>query len=211
MSEPSSSLITELNASVAIIRFNLPAARNPLPITTLNELRTSFSTMAADSNVEAIIFTGTDHVFASGADIRELTTLDSTFALEFSKTGQELFQTIACARQVTIAAVNGYCMGGALDLALACDIRLASANAVFAHPGARLGIITGWGGTQRLPRIIGKARTLEFFATSRRVSSQEALQFGLITQIHDPVLESALGMADTVLSKKGAGQRPGAC
>lgn len=101
-------------------------------------------------------------------------------------------------------------MGGAIDLALACDIRLASTKAVFAHPGARLGIITGWGGTQRLPRVIGKARTLEFFATARRVSSQEALETGLITQIHDPVLKSALALAVTVLQKKGAEQKPGA-
>lgn len=164
--------------------------------------------MVASASVEAIIFTGTDHVFASGADIRELTTLDSTSAMEFSKTGQQLFQTIASARQITVAAINGYCMGGALDLALACDIRLASANAVFAHPGARLGIITGWGGTQRLPRLIGKARALEFFATARRLSSQEALQIGLITQIHDPVLENARAMALTTLKKRGTEQIP---
>lgn len=151
--------------------------------------------MAADSNVEAIIFTGADDVFASGADIRELTTLDSTSALKFSKTGQELFQTIASARQITIAAINGYCIGGAIDLCLACDIRLASANAVFAHPGARLGIITGWGGTQRLPRLIGRARALEFFATARRLSSREALEIGLVSGICDPVLECALTRA----------------
>jgi len=96
------------------------------------------------------------------------------------------------------------------DLALACDIRLASANAVFAHPGARLGIITGWGGTQRLPGIIGKARALEFFATARRVSSEEALAIGLITRIHDPVLESALTLSVAVQKKKGAEQHPGA-
>lgn len=202
MSEPSSSLTTELNGSVAVIRFNRPAERNPLSIATLNELRTSFSTAAASSNVETIIFTGTEDVFASGADIRELTSLDSSSALKFSKMGQELFQEIADARQITIAAVNGYCMGGALDLALACDIRLASANAVFAHPGARLGIITGWGGTQRLPRLIGKARALEFFATARRISSEEALAIGLITRIYDPVLESALTLCDTVRKER---------
>lgn len=201
MTETSSALTTQLTGSVSIIRFNRPAERNPLSIATLNQLRTSFSTMAADSNVEVIIFTGTDDVFASGADIRELTSLDSASAREFSQMGQELFQTIAGARQVTIAAVNGYCMGGALDLALACDIRLASANAVFSHPGARLGIITGWGGTQRLPRIIGKARALEFFATARRVSSEEALAIGLITRIHDPVLESARALAGTLLKR----------
>jgi enoyl-CoA hydratase len=211
MNEPSSSLTTDLKGSVAVIRFNRPAERNPISIATLNELRTSFSTVIARESVEAVIFTGTDDVFASGADIRELTTLDSSSALEFSKTGQELFQKIASARQLTIAAINGYCMGGALDLALACDIRLASPNAVFAHPGARLGIITGWGGTQRLPRIIGKARALEFFATAQRVSSQEALEMGLITQIHDRVLESAFALAMTVLKKNGAGQQHGAC
>jgi enoyl-CoA hydratase len=208
MSEPSPSLITEVTGSVAVIRFNRPAERNPLTIATLNELRVSFSTLAADLHVEAIIFTGTDDVFASGAEIRELTSLDSASALKFSKMGQDLFQAIAGVRQITIAAINGYCMGGALDLALACDIRMASSNAVFAHPGARLGIITGWGGTQRLPRLIGKARALEFFTTARRVSSEEALATGLITQIHDPVLESALSLAVTILERKVAEHHP---
>ncbi len=95
-------------------------------------------------------------------------------------------------------------MGGGLNLALACDIRLASANAVFAHPGARLGIITGWGGTQRLPRLVGKARALELFATARRVSSEEALAIGLVTQIHDPVLDAALALAGTLLERRKA-------
>jgi enoyl-CoA hydratase len=208
MREPPSSLVTEITGNVAIIRFNRPAERNPLSIATLNELKTSFSTVTARENVEAVIFTGTADVFTSGADIRELTRLDSHSAREFVKLGQDLFQTIANAQQVTFAAINGYCMGGGLDLALACDIRVASANAVFAHPGARLGIITGWGGTQRLPRIIGKARAVEFFVTARRVSSQEALQFGLITQIHDPILEAALARAVTVLKGKAPSKSP---
>jgi enoyl-CoA hydratase/carnithine racemase len=101
-------------------------------------------------------------------------------------------QTIANASQVTIAAINGYCMGGALDLALACDIRVASSTAVFAHPGAKLGIITGWGGTQRLPRIIGRTRALEMFATARRIDSKQALQAGLVTRVQDPVLPCAI-------------------
>jgi enoyl-CoA hydratase/carnithine racemase len=82
------------------------------------------------------------------------------------------------------------------DFALACNVRLSSSNAVFAHPGARLGIITGWGGTQRLPRLIGKARTIEFFATARRIQSAEALKIGLITSICDPVIEGALALAN---------------
>ncbi len=203
MTDPQSAIVFETSGSVAIIRLNQPAKRNPLSKAVLHELGDVVDASSQRDDIRSIIFTGTDDVFASGADIRELITLSFESAHEFSKFGQELFQRIADARQVTIAAINGYCIGGALDLALACDLRVASANAVFAHPGAHLGIITGWGGTQRLPRIIGKARALEFFATARRVSSQEALEIGLITQIHDPVLESALALAITVLNRVG--------
>jgi enoyl-CoA hydratase len=139
-------------------------------------------------------------VFASGANIRELAQLDVQAAFEFSQLGQALFQTIAEAKQVTIAAINGYCMGGALDLALACDIRVASSTAIFSHPGARLGIITGWGGTQRLPRLVGRARALEFFATARRYSSAAALQMGLISRVCDPVMDCALECAHAAIA-----------
>jgi enoyl-CoA hydratase len=165
IAEDSPSVVTEVSDSIAIVRFNRPAERNPLSLATLQELKSTTSALFSRDNVQAVIFTGTDDIFASGANIRELAQLDSEAALKFSKFGQELFQTIADARQLTIAAINGYCMGGALDLALACDLRVASKSAVFSHPGARLGIITGWGGTQKLPRIIGRARAIELFAT----------------------------------------------
>jgi enoyl-CoA hydratase/carnithine racemase len=141
--------------------------------------------------------TGTGDIFASGANIRELRSLTPASAKEFSRRGQQLFQRIADAPQLTIAAINGYCMGGALDLVLACDVRCASPNAVFAHPGARLGIITGWGGTQRLPRLVGQGRALEMFATARRVGSLEALEMGLVSKVCEPVLECALEIART--------------
>jgi enoyl-CoA hydratase len=159
------------------------------------------------SNIRVIVFTGTDDVFASGANIRELAQLQPRSALEFAKLGQELFQTIAEARQITIAAINGYCIGGALDLALACDIRIASRSAIFAHPGAKLGIITGWGGTQRLPRIIGKARALELFTTAGRFTANEALRFGLVSEIADPIVDFAMLIGKEVVQKKGAGQK----
>ncbi len=199
-----SAIVTDVTRAIAVIRFNRPAARNPLSISTLNELTNTVSSLTAREDLEAIIFTGADDVFASGADIRELTQLDQKDALEFSGLGQKLFQTIADARQVTIAAINGYCMGGALDLALACDIRIASPQAVFQHPGARLGIITGWGGTQRLPQLMGRARALELFGTTRRIASQEALQMGLVTSISDDVLASARAIADEIQQEKGA-------
>jgi enoyl-CoA hydratase len=149
------------------------------------------------ADLSAIIFTGTGDVFASGANIRELRALTPATAVEFAQRGQRLFQKIADATQLTIAAVNGYCMGGGLDLALACRLRYASPDAVFAHPGARLGIITGWGGTQRLPRLIGAARALEMFVTAKRVTSSEAIEMGLVSEIGDPVLDCAYEVAQS--------------
>ena len=191
MAEDSSAIVTTIDNAIAVIRFNQPAQRNPLSISTLNELERILFELTARDDIKDLIFTGTADVFASGANIRELAELNPTSALQFSQLGQRVFQKIADASQVTIAAINGYCMGGALDLALACDIRVASTNAVFGHPGARLGIITGWGGTQRLPRIIGRPRALEFFATAGRYSSAAALEMGLINRVGDPVIECA--------------------
>ncbi|MGH9929124.1 MAG: enoyl-CoA hydratase/isomerase family protein [Pyrinomonadaceae bacterium] len=198
MAEDSPAIVTKLDGAIAVIRFNQPAERNPLSINTLHDLETVLSGLTVRGDVNALIFTGTGDVFASGANIRELAQLDSVSALQFSQLGQRVFQTIADASQLTIAAINGYCMGGALDLALACDIRVASKSAVFSHPGAHLGIITGWGGTQRLPRVIGRARALEFFATAGRYSSTAAFEMGLISRVADPVIECALELADSI-------------
>ena len=195
MDENSRAIIAEVNHSIAILRFNRPIKRNPLSFSTLQELESSLSALLPRDDIEAIIFTGTNDVFASGADIRELAQLNPASALEFSRFGQGLFQSIADARQLTIAAINGYCMGGALDLALACDIRIASRSAVFSHPGGKLGIITGWGGTQRLPRIMGRARATELFVTAGRYSSEAALEMGLVSRVADPVVEVAVAEA----------------
>jgi enoyl-CoA hydratase len=188
-------VVLEEDESVAVLRINRPAQRNSLSVATLLNLETAFAKLSARSDINAVIFTGTADVFASGADIRELQLLTPDSARAFAERGQQLFQRIADARQLTIAAVNGYCMGGGLDLALACRVRIASTNAVFAHPGARLGIITGWGGTQRLPKLIGAARALELFTTARRLSAEEALEFGLISRIHTDALACAFELA----------------
>ena len=202
MAEDPRAIVTEVDDAIAVIRFNRPHERNPLSLQTLHDLQTTLRELTIRSDVDAIIFTGTNDVFASGANIRELAELDAICALNFSRLGQHLFQSIADARQITIAAINGYCMGGALDLALACDIQVASRNAVFAHPGARLGIITGWGGTQRLPMIVGRANALEFFATARRYSSEEALRIGLVSGISDSAVGDALKLARHWQQKK---------
>jgi len=200
MDQDPRAIVTEVIGSIAIVRFNRPAKRNPLSISTLQELKNILSTLLPREDIEGMVITGTGDVFASGADIGELTQLNPASALEFSRLGQGLFQALADAKQITIAAINGYCMGGALDLALACDIRVASSAAVFSHPGARLGIITGWGGTQRLPRLIGRARALELFATAGRYSSEAALKMGLVTTVADPVIECAVEEARAAIA-----------
>ncbi|HJU53735.1 MAG TPA: enoyl-CoA hydratase/isomerase family protein [Pyrinomonadaceae bacterium] len=188
-------VVVEARASVAIVRLNRPSERNALSVATLEELDSTVSALIARADLNSIIFTGTGDVFAAGADIRELSRLSVGAAKEFAARGQRLFQKIADARQLTIAAVNGYCMGGGLDLALCCDVRCAAPAAVFAHPGARLGIITGWGGTQRLPRLIGTARALEMFCTAKRVEAREAYEIGLVSRIGEPVLDCAIEIA----------------
>lgn len=191
MSEVSSAIVVKVDAPIAIVRFAKPQQRNALSLATLNQLQIILDETTKRSDIRCIIFTGSDDVFASGADIRELTKLNAKSAEEFSRFGQRLFQTIADATQLTIVAINGYCMGGAMDLALACDIRVASPSAVFSHPGARLGIITGWGGTQRLPRMIGRGAALDLLLTARRINSDEALHLGLVTRLaHDPFSEA---------------------
>jgi enoyl-CoA hydratase len=189
-------VVVESSEATTIIHFNRPADRNLLSRNTLRELQIAIANIP--QNTAAVVFTGSDDVFASGAHIRELQQLKADQALEFSTLGQQLFDSISRLNQVSIAAINGYCMGGALDLALACDIRVASSRAVFAHPGTRLGIITGWGGTQRLPRIVGRTRALELLLTARRIDSREAKEMGLVTRVTDPVLDYALELSKRV-------------
>jgi enoyl-CoA hydratase/carnithine racemase len=138
-----------------------------------------------------IVFAGNDRFFSAGAELEEVSALDGPAAFEFSKIGQSLMDAIDCFPAPVYAAVSGYCMGGGLDLALACRHRIASPNAVFGHRGAALGMITGWGGTQRLPRLIGKGRALEMFVAAEKIMAQQALRIGLVDAIAgDPVAEA---------------------
>jgi enoyl-CoA hydratase len=172
-----------------IVRFVRPEIRNPLSVGVLERLHQIVDELPA--NISKVVFTGTGNVFASGADLREVANVNGIMACGFSLRGQKLMQKIADLPVKTIAAVNGYCFGGALDLALACDERIASPNAEFCHPGVNLGIITGWGGTQRLPRLVGEAMAFEMFMTAKRVGAEEALTMGLIDEIFENPTERA--------------------
>jgi enoyl-CoA hydratase len=140
---------------------------------------------------QPLVIAGNDQFFSVGADLTEIAALDGPSAFEFSKMGQELMQQIDEFPAPVYAPISGYCMGGGLDLALACRYRIASPRAVFGHRGAALGLITGWGGTQRLPRIIGKGRALAMFIAAEKITAAQALQMGLIDAIaDDPVAEA---------------------
>jgi len=149
----------------------------------LSEIQARITNMAENRELAGAVITGTERAFATGAEITELAELAPSQAFEFARYGQSVMQTIAGSPKPVIAAIRGYCMGGGLDLALACHARIASPDSVFAHPGGSLGIITGWGGTQRLPRLIGRARALEIFVTGLRLSANEAHEWGLVTRI----------------------------
>jgi enoyl-CoA hydratase/carnithine racemase len=144
-----------------------------------------------------LIIAGNPHFFSVGADLNEIAALTGPEAYEFSAIGQALMNAIACYPAPVIAAIEGHCMGGGFDLALACHHRIAAPHAIFGHRGAALGLMTGWGGTQRLPRLIGKGRALELFVAAEKVTATRALQIGLIDAIvDDPVADTLRRLAD---------------
>jgi enoyl-CoA hydratase/carnithine racemase len=153
---------------------------------------------SAEEKPKRLVLTGNAHFFSAGADLHEIAALTGAEALRFGAMGQRLMNAVAGFPAPTIAAVHGYCMGGGLDLALACSRRIAGPHAIFGHRGAALGLITGWGGTQRLPRIVGKARALEMFVCAEKLNAKRALEFGLIEKIVGDPLVVALASDDPV-------------
>jgi enoyl-CoA hydratase/carnithine racemase len=140
---------------------------------------------------QPLIITGNRRFFSAGADLHEIAALSGPEAYEFSTMGQRLMRAIERFPAPVYAAICGYCMGGGLDLALACHRRIASRDAIFGHRGAALGLITGWGGTQRLPRLIGKAKALEIFVAAEKLHANDALRCGLVDAVaDDPVAEA---------------------
>jgi enoyl-CoA hydratase/carnithine racemase len=148
--------------------------------------------LGAASAPRPLIITGNQHFFSAGADLNEIAELTGPASYEFSAMGQALMNAVANFPAPTCAAVWGYCMGGGLDLALACRYRIAHPHAIFGHRGAALGLITGWGGTQRLPRLVGKAKALEMFLAAEKVHSKQALEIGLIDGIDDDPLSASI-------------------
>ncbi|MGA9898215.1 MAG: enoyl-CoA hydratase/isomerase family protein [Terriglobales bacterium] len=142
---------------------------------------------------EPLIVTGNEKCFSAGAELQEIRDLNGPAAYDFSRIGQHLMHVICNFPSPVYAAISGYCLGGGLDLALACHRRIAAPNAVFGHRGAALGLITGWGGTQRLPRLMGKAQASSMFVSAEKLHAGKALELGLVDCVaENPVADAAL-------------------
>jgi enoyl-CoA hydratase/carnithine racemase len=179
----------EHHASVFLLRLESADATNRLTIDCIGALTEELRGLSAEK--QALIIAGNARFFSAGADLNEIATLTGPDAYEFSRLGQQWMQLLDDFPAPVFAAISGYCMGGGLDLALACHDRIAAPDAVFGHRGASLGLITGWGGTQRLPRLIGKGRALQMLTSAETISASEALRIGLVDAIaEDPVAEA---------------------
>ena len=185
------SLHFELQHSDAatILRLISPDGTNRLTRACVLSLTKAISELTTDPR--PLVITGNEKFFSAGADLEEIAALTGPAAYDFSRMGQHLMNLINDFPAHVIAAITGYCMGGGLDLALACDRRIASPHAIFGHRGAALGLITGWGGTQRLPRLIGKARALQMLVEAEKLHAREALRIGLIDAIAEDPIDAA--------------------
>jgi enoyl-CoA hydratase len=181
--------VVESLPNASLLRLESPDATNRLTRVCVESLTEAVELLARASR--PLIITGNSKFFSAGADLSEIVALAGPAAYEFSKMGQRLMNRIERFPARVFAAVEGYCMGGGLDLVLACHHRIASPHVVFGHRGAALGLITGWGGTQRLPKLVGKARALTMLVAAEKVHANEALQIGLVDVIaNDPVAEA---------------------
>ncbi len=186
------------------LTLNRPDKLNALSLDLMDALDEAVEKAAADENVKAVVLTGSgDKAFVAGADISQFSKLNALDGERFARRGQEVFGKLEALPKVVIAAVNGYALGGGCELALACHLRVASENAVFGQPEVNLGILPGYGGTQRLPRVVGRGLALEMILTGGNVRAQRAYEIGLANAVvpQGEAVAAAKKMAQTVAGK----------
>jgi enoyl-CoA hydratase len=189
-------------AGVALVTIDRQDALNALDVATLTELRDNLHELAADDSARVVILTGAgEKAFVAGADIKYMSGLDVAGAKEWGALGHEAGRLLETMPKPTIAAINGFALGGGCELALACDVRYASSRAKLGQPEVNLGIIPGWGGTQRLARVCGLGIAKELIFTGRTLDAEEALRIGLVNGVHDPVLDKAREVATLLATK----------
>lgn len=202
MSQSYQSILFETDEQgIATVTVNRPDKLNALNDNLLNELADVFKAIQVDEDIKAVVLTGAgSKAFVAGADISELRELDKRSGRMASQKGQQIFQLIEDTRKPVIAAVNGYALGGGAELAMACHLRIASENASFGLPEVGLGLIPGYGGTQRLTQLVGRARALEMILTGKQVKADEAHEIGLVNEVteEDPA-DSARSLIGKIL------------
>jgi len=202
-------IIVEKKNGIATIIMNRPQVLNALDKETLEELRKAVEELENDPAIHVAILTGKDKAFIAGADIKQMQHMNTLQAKEFSALGHQLLQNIENSRLPYIAAVNGYALGGGCEVMMACDIILASANAKIGQPEINLGIHPGFGGTQRLPRIVGTIKAKEMLLTGDAIDAQEAYRIGLVNKVvdHEKLMEEAEKLAQKITTKSGVQTR----
>ena len=195
-------LLCEVKDQIAKVTLNRPQVMNALNSTVFNELERLFMALMDDVDVRVILVTGAgEKAFAAGADINELVRLEIATGEAKSGRGQEVFRIIETCGKPVIACINGYALGGGCELALACTIRLASDTARLGQPEVKLGLIPGYGGTQRLPRLVGQSMALKLLLTGEMVNAVEALRIGLVDEMvpAERLMERAEALARTIV------------
>jgi enoyl-CoA hydratase len=197
-------LLVDVNQNIGLITINRPDKLNALNHDTLVELKAALENLRSDENIFVVIITGSgEKAFVAGADISEINKLNMLEGKKFAEFGQSVFSMIEKFEKPVIAAVNGFALGGGCELALSCHIRLASENAKFGQPEVNLGIIPGYGGTQRLTRLINSGRAAEMILTADMIDSNEALRIGLVNKVYpqSELQSQAFEMAVKIASK----------
>lgn len=178
-------LLVEKNNGIALVTINRPKAFNSLNSSVIAELQDLFEQLGQDEAVKVIVITGSgEKAFVAGADIAEMAEMNSQLALEFARTGQELVNLIGRLDKPVIAAVNGFALGGGMELALACDFIYASENAKMGLPEVTLGVMPGFGGSQKFARLIGRSRANELIFTGRHLAAGEAKEWGIVNAVY---------------------------
>jgi enoyl-CoA hydratase len=199
-------LLVERSDAYAVVTLNRPKVMNALNRALFAELDDAFAALAADSGVRAVILTGAgEKAFAAGADISELASLSATEGQQLARRGQAVFRRIETCGKPVIAAINGFALGGGCELAMACTIRIASDRARLGQPEVKLGLVPGYGGTQRLPRLVGKGAAMKLLLTGDMVGAEEAFRMGLVDEVVPA--EALLPRAET-LARAIAQQAP---
>lgn len=193
------------DAGIALITFNRPQVLNALNTATVTESLAAMRDLQDDPAVRVVVLTGEGRAFVAGADIHEMQGKAPGDARRYSELGHRLFAAIQDMDMPVIAAVNGFCLGGGAEVALSCDIRIASDIAVFGLPETALGIIPGWGATQRAPRLVGPALAKELIFTGAHIGAERALAIGLVNRVvpHDGLMDAVMEMA-RIISRRGA-------